>query len=300
MPPFPPPKDPTPTPIIEDVSGGGWASGSPHTQSSGTFVDYAEYTQWMTIQYTRNPDMTTQVATDDYRSLTQVSAVDTHNMLSTRLSFEITVHNSCKIIKGDFTVSSAYQSQKLAILPNKFDKAGYSYGDVSGVNNLYVFGPQGTIITTQPYIRRAAKVAADTAYSFTQTGYSNALQVSGWPDYRWGTEDIGHPYKYYLKDYNDISTGSDHPWSAREAGDTYTMYGGPYNTSSEGAFGDNATGVKLLQLWIEFNCACLGTSQYWQRFPIKLPLASDGQSGPVEADRLAVNPYYDSSFHDYS
>jgi len=310
------PAPPTPPSKSTDsaLSGGGWASGTPHTQTSGTPVDYAEYTQWMTIDYTRNPDYTTGLPDNKYRSLTQFSAVDVRNVQGTRLHFNITVHNSCKIIPGNFSLSASYQAQKLSLMANKYGKAGYTYGEVSGATNLYVFGPQGSLITTQPMIRRGPKTTNDVAYSFTQFGTTDGKDVSstnfwGAPPcvnryFKDGT-NIGQGYEYYIPGRDDIRPGlaydkqNTHPF----AGDQFRMWGGGYNTSSEIGFGDNTAGITWLVQWVEKNCSYLSSSNYKNRFIIPLPTKSDNTQTweePVEDDRLVVNPYYDSSLHDYS
>jgi len=199
-------------------------------------------------------------------------------------------------------------------MANKYGKAGYTYGEVSGTDNRYVFGPQGSIITTQPMIRRGPKTTNDVAYSFTQFGTTDGRDVSsnnfGNPPPcvdRWYTDgtDIGQKYEYYVEGFYDIRPGlaydkqNTHPF----AGDQFKMYGGGYNTSSEVGFGDNAAGIAWLEQWIEKNCSFLSSPNYKDRFIIPIPTKSNDTKnwdGPVEEDRLAVNPYYNTAFHDYN
>ena len=299
MPELPPPSQPT----DHAIQGGSWASGSGHAQTSGTPVDYAEYTQWMTIDYTRNPYTTTSpnASSSEYRSLSFLSATEFKPVNSTLLHFVITVHNSCKIIHSNYTASASLQMQKFSLMANKYDKVGYTYGEVSGASNQYVFGPQGTIITTQPYIRRDIKTAADVPYSLTQVGSSHNLALSGKPGYAWGQcDDIGQPYSTYLNDYYDISPGQDFPDASWDAGYPFKLFGGGYNTSSEPGFGNNSAGLQQMIAFIEANCANVDVSFVGSRFPVPFPTVSDGNSSIQEGDRLVRNAYYNTAFHDYN
>ena len=287
-----------------DLSGGVWASGAGFTQTSGTPTTYAEYKQWMYIEYTRNPKFTSPDSDTVGRSLTQLSATDTKNVYDTRLHFNITCHNSCTFVTGNYDSSASYQAQKFSINANKFDKVGYSYGDVTGSSNLYVFGPKGSITTIQPYIRRNPKGAGDVEYSLTQDGTTDGFWVSGHdnPD-GWGRGDfVGQPYSDYLNKYNDIAGGTDFPLSVNQvaAADIFEMGGGAYSTSSEVAYGNNAAGLQHLIQFIETNCACLKATVYNWRFCKSTPENSEGHNGIVEADRLAINPYYSTAHHDYT
>jgi len=304
MPELPPPSQPT----NHAVQGGTWASGPGNTQTSGTPADFAQYTQWATFEYTRNSNATTYSNPSEYRSLSFLSSTEYAPVNNTELHFKITVHNSCKIIKSHYTLSASLQMQKFTVMANKYDKVGYTYGEVSGASNQYVFGPQGSIVTTQPYIRRDVKTAADVPYSFTQVGSSHSLQTSG--DYQvpcsnptWGQCDlIGQDYGTYLLPYlyGDLGVGSKFPYARRLAGDTFSMYGGGYNTSSEPGFGDNAAGMTWLQTFIETNCGLLDNPWGSQRFGTPVPTVSDGYWTIQDGDRLAINPYYNTALHDYN
>lgn len=301
--------EPAPTqPDNTTLSGGTWVSGAGFDQASGTPVDYAEYRQWMTIEYTRNPRQTTDASSGNtiYRSLAQLSSTDGKQVTNTGLHFNITVHNSCTFLSGTYDLSASYQAQKFVLMAEKFDKVGYSYGEVTGSSNLYVFGPQGTLLTSQPYVRRKALESTDVEYSYTQVATSNAYAVSGPLDngcnpWTWGAgDDIGQPYSDYLMKSHDIAAGTNFPISSKVAGDTFYMYGGQYATTSEVAYGDNAAGLQRMIAFIENNCAYLASPNSGSRFPVPLPTNSDGYATILEADRLAINPYYSTAFHDYS
>ena len=155
---------PIPAPTPSPVSGATWLATSGNTQTSGAVVLQAEYTQWLTF-----------------------SGTDTGSVYGTSLHIVITAHNSCKFVNGAFSTSGFYQPQKFQVAPRGYDRFGGSYGSVSGGTSGvgdYVFGPQGTIITTQPYIRRSAKVATDVEYSLTQVGTNYAVTT----DYASGAE----------------------------------------------------------------------------------------------------------------
>ena len=296
------PLPPVPTPTNTTLSGGTWASGPGNTQTSGTPIDYAEYRQWMTLDYTRNPHETNPISNTVARTLAELSATNYKTVTGTRLHYNVTVHNSCTFLSGTYDLSASYQPQKFVLMAQKFDKAGYSYGEVDGSANEYVFGPQGSLITTQPYIRRKPLESADIEYSLTQVGTTDGYATSGNP-WTWGTGDqIGQPYSIYLDAHYDIIGGSDFPRSIWETAlaDPFAILGGGYNTSSEPGFGNNSAGVQRMISFIEKVGAALAATVYNWRFCVPTPTNSDGFGGIVSADRLAINPYYSTAFHDYT
>jgi len=304
---MPAPITPNSSPSNTALSGGGWLSGLGHTQTSGTSSAYAQYAQWLEIVYTRNPINTLAQVAAPYRSLSQLSALDFKDVVGTQLHFHITAHNSCTILSGNFSLSGSYQGQKFTVLPQKFDKHGYSYGDVSGASGLnsYVFGPQGRIITHQPYVRRHAATSADVPYSFTQIGTTHALLLSGPPTTSsvFGNGgNIGQDYDYYVTLQKDIHTGTDWPDARKVTGQTFDMFGGGYATSSEPGWLNNNSGAQNLISFLETNAGLLGASGWNERFSVFQPLSSNGSSNSmvVEADRLPRNPYYNTNWHDYN
>ena len=64
-----PPLPMTPQPASNIVGAGTWVSGTGNTQTSGTPIGYAEYKQWLTIEYSRVPTQGTGPAADPFRSL---------------------------------------------------------------------------------------------------------------------------------------------------------------------------------------------------------------------------------------
>ena len=319
------PEEATPVtrPVSNALSGGTWVSGPGFTQGSGTLVDYAEYKQWLTIVYSRKPNATSK-STADHRSLESFSAIDTHNVYNTNLHFNITVHNSCTKLIGDYSTSTVHQPQKFQIQANAVDQYGYSYGSwAQGSDSAFMFGPQGQIVTTQPYVYRRIWKTTDVEYSLTQVGDSHGAQIVSYPDvgilgvFDWGPGDVSDPYKQHIDiRYYDVADASPlgrdtppglgtaaptYPHTKKQTpSDTYQMFGGPYSVSSEVAFSDNAAGLTRMITFIETNCAILQQPYFAQRYPILNPTNSDGFYNIQEADRLAINPYYSTAFHDYT
>jgi hypothetical protein len=308
------PLPPTPAPVDNALSGGTWISGTGQNQVSGAVSAdsaYAEITQWLTIDYTRNPYVTTRLANIPFRNLSNFSATEAFNITATRLHLNVTAHTSCKKVFQTYGTSAFYQPQKFSVLANEFDKIGTSYGTVDGSGNAFVFGPQGSVQTIQPYISRVPWVnAIHTAYSLTQTGTSDGMSVAppihGGTNHTWGLDDIMRPYADYLHypdDIYDPLEGDMRSYIRRSntfAGHTFPMAGGGYNTSSEPGYGNNVAGVQFLIQFIEYNCSFLSNSNYQSRFPILLPVVSDGFSWIQAADRIVINPYYNTGFHDYT
>ena len=308
------PLPPTPAPIANALSGGTWISGTGQNQVSGAVSAdsaYAEITQWLSIEYTRNPWFATRLANIPFRNLSNFSSTEAFNVISTRLHLNITAHTSCKKVFQAYGTSAFYQPQKFSVLANEFDKIGTSYGTVDGSGNAFVFGPQGTVQTIQPYINRVPWVnAIHTAYSLTQTGTSEGMTILSSPPgpnnpgQVWGPDDIMRPYADYIlypyDVYDPLESSGNKRISQVHAGFLFQMAGGGYNTSSEPGYGDNVVGLQNLITFIEHNCGILSNSNYQTRFPILIPVVSNGFAWIQAADRLAINPYYNTGFHDYT
>ena len=302
-----------PTPITPSspgsnyaLSGSGWVT-SGNTMTSGTPVQHAEYRQWVTIDYHRKPDQwgTQMDSQNQYWDLSIVSGVDAGSIKGTQLHMNITAHNSCTFVWGNYATSSFHQAQKIGIIANKNDMNGDSYGEVSGANNAYVFGPQGKIVTTQPYIQRNIKTANDVEYSQTEMGTNMGINVSS-TAVQWRDGSIlNTDYQHYLHVMKDVNRNMASAWTFRNASrqswtECYMMFGGAYNTSAELGFGDNVQGLNQLILVVNSACSNLRNTYYRYRWCVPLPLYSDDVAWVVEADKLAVNPYYQEGRHDYS
>ena len=310
---------PSPAPINQALSGGTWIPTSGNLQTSALGVKYAEYTQWLTIDYVRNPDKAVVANQIGHWDLVSISGIDTGSINATQLQFNITAHTSCKFVTAAYNASSFQQNQKFTLNALANDKFGTSYGVVSGATNEFVFGPQGSIVTSQPYIRRELATSADVEYSLTQVGCSNGVRHfhrASWDPIGvtvWGDgSDLSMEYRSYLAGYLDINRYKQNqsyadvgdfpgPWNTDLANaDVYALLGGAYSTSSEEGFGSNTQGAARLIQFIEFNCGVLGRAAGVRRYLIPQPVASSEPSGNVqEADYLPSNPYYDTSRHEY-
>ena len=292
--------------ITNAASGGTWASGSGQIDDAGSaeILQYAEYRQWLTIDYTRNPQYANRNGHPENpsRNLTQLSAVDVLDIHGTQLHCKITAHSSCTITSATYGTSSFYQAQKFGVQPSKYDKIDSSidYGDVSG--NGLVFGAQGRIVTTQPYIRRTLKVYSDSPYNITHIGSNFAYQLSSAPTVKWGPcFDIYQEYEKYLYANYDIHTGYNYPFARREVwgSDSYQLYGA-YAVSGEDGYLNHAAGIARLEQFIEAACTTLINTNYRYRLVNEIPTDSDGSTTIVEADRMPIHTHYNSARHDYT
>jgi hypothetical protein len=301
-----PPLPTIPTqPTVAAATGGTWASGSGQTDTSGAqpFGEYAEYRQWLNIEYSRNPTYSHSQPTNEYHSLTQLSAIDVKDVAATDLHVKVTAHTSCTIVSGVYSASSFWQPQKLSMTPFEQDKEGISYGAVNGSG--VVFGPHGTITTTQPYINRRPKTALDFPYNTTLIGTSHSLHTSGSNATAryWEGDNTAQPYEYYLDEYYDLGHAWNH-YYANKASWGYDIFriNGAYNVSAEPGYLNPTAGMQRLEQFIENTVASLKNTSYYYRFCVPLPQYSDGSGyqGVVEADRLPVMSYYNSAHHDYT
>jgi len=303
-------------PANSAASGGTWASGNSQVNASGSVssVEYAEYRQWLTIDYSRNPYYTYAENSNPYWDLVQCSAVDVINVQGTELHMTVRAHTSCTIVSGSYNASSFYQPQKFKVLPQLFDKIGQNYGPVSGITagSGIAFGPAGKIITSQPMIDRHPRLVGESAYYSTQTGTSHSLTTSG----HQGTvnfhpgDNLAQDYAYYLNEGEDLNAARHHYsnsnfWLARRAAygaPRMNMYGA-YNTSSEPGFGDYAQGIAELEQFVTTTADCLQSSNFRDRFCKAHPQSSNNQNGNeivAEADRLDQMTYYNPGHHDFT
>ena len=288
-------------PTVAAATGGTWASGSGQTDASGSqlFDEYAEYRQWLNIEYSRNPSWTQEQTRNPYYSLTQLSAIDVQDVRSTNLHMRVTAHTSCTIVSGVYSASSFWQPQKLSITPYAQDREGISYGSVDGSG--VVFGPHGTITTTQPYINRRPKIAVDYPYNVTLVGTSHSLVasgVTGQPTFHPG-DNTGQAYEYYLNRADDLGHAQDRYQAERVSWNDPFPINGAYNVSAEPGYLDLTAGMQKFEQIIESIAASLTNStSYHYRFCVVQPIYSSGYV--VEADRIPAMAHYNSSHHDYT
>lgn len=301
------------------ASGGTWASGNSQVNASGSVssVEYAEYRQWLTIEYSRNPHYTHAQNSNPYWDLVQCSAVDVVDVGGTELHMTVRAHTSCTIVSGSYNASSFYQPQKFRVLPQEYDKIGVSYGPVSGITagSGIAFGPAGKIITSQPMIDRHPRLVGESAYYSTKYGTSHGLFTSA----TYSNSVTFHPgdnlaqdYEYYLNYGEDLAAAQavnahslNRYYATRQAqaAPRMNMYGA-YNTSSEPGFGDYAQGIAELEQFVTATADCLQATHYSDRFCIAHPQSSNGnQTGwghILEADRLDQMTYYNAGHHDFT
>ena len=289
-------------PTVAAATGGTWASGSGQTDASGSqlFDEYAEYRQWLNIEYSRNPSWTQEQTRNPYYSLTQLSAIDVQDVRSTNLHMRVTAHTSCTIVSGVYSASSFWQPQKLSITPYAQDREGISYGSVDGSG--VVFGPHGTITTTQPYINRRPKTAVDYPYNITLVGTSHSLVTSSTGTaYFYPGDNTGPPYEYYLNREDDLGHARDWYQAERVSWNDPFPINGAYNVSAEPGYLDLTAGMQKFEQIIESIAASLTNStSYHYRFCVVQPIYSSNGGYVVEADRIPAMAHYNSSHHDYT
>ena len=83
-----------------------------------------------------------------------------------------------------------------------YDSQGNTgYGDLTGSANSYIFGPQGTIITTQPFIDRHVKGVNDIEYNMTTKGTTHYLKYDFDNSYLAGG-DLGQDFGNHMNRRN--------------------------------------------------------------------------------------------------
>jgi|1_EtaG_2_1085319.scaffolds.fasta_scaffold51516_2 hypothetical protein len=300
-------------PDISDLSGGGgWSfdfsgtSGTTSATSGTTSGTFAEYSQWMNIECSRKP-VSVMNGVQNY-SLTEASG---HlDVYGSELHITVTTYNQCKFINGTFN-DTFNQPQKFQIDSNAQDQYGYTYGVVSGPNNLYVFGPQCKILTSQPYIKRELKTANDVEYSYGTQGCNAIAIVSGvWDDDSSWLYDkggnLGYPYTNYLGESRDLRA-EDHTWKGgydtqnldiHITTPNFPIWGGGYSTTAEPGYGDNTAGAKFLVSFIEDCAASITNSGFANR--LLLFTLVNQQNPNTEMQRVDRNEYYSTGHHSYA
>ena len=302
-----PPLPMTPQPASNVVGTGTWVSGTGNTQTSGTPIGYAEYKQWLTIEYSRIPTQGQGPDANPFRSLGTLSSTVTKNVATTQLHYNVVAHNSCTFVSGNYNASAFYQPQKFQLNAVGYDSQGNTgYGDLTGSANSYIFGPQGTIITTQPFIDRHVKGVNDIEYNMTTKGTTHYLKVEHGGHIYLPGNNIGQDFGHYMNNpYYDQGDCTLYDASApfaddRFAGDAFRIYGGSYSVSSEPGHQNNANGLARMISFIEDTCGDLAAGNYSMRFIVYEPQNSDGDQRPDDSDHVDVNPYYQTNRHDYS
>lgn len=141
------------TAIPVSVAGSKIASGIP----SGYTGPFAVETQTLTVNYVRVPTKMSIVSgTDSQVYSLSGNASRTMEVKESRLRAVVTATYSKKKDYNTYTTSAHQQLQKFGIIGDA-DPFGETYGN--GLSSTrFLIGPAGTVITTQPYIRRVAWV----------------------------------------------------------------------------------------------------------------------------------------------
>tara|TARA_R110000744_G_C19316550_1_gene557224 strand:+ start:353 stop:1288 length:936 start_codon:yes stop_codon:yes gene_type:complete len=295
------------------ATGGTWstASGNGNEQvvsSTLGFAEYVNYYQWLHIEYSRNPYNTNRAMRNEHYDLIQCSAVDVVDVRNTELHMKVTAHTSCFITSGTYVNANYIQNQKFTMTPFLHDKIGKQYGNVDGSG--VVFGPHGTIRTTQPLIIRRPTVGGETVWNETQTGTTHGLHdnfglgCNGVSSIHWKYGgDTGQDYPYYLDDHEDLAADANHlprfapkvTWGLH----TYMM-NGPYNTSAEDGYLNEVAGNYRLIEIIEGIASNLTSTLWRYRLAVELPVFSNNEYVLHENDHITQMPHYDSGHHDYT
>ena len=192
--------------------------------------------------------------------------------------------------------------------PFEHDKTGKSYGSVDGSG--VVFGPHGTITTTQPLIIRRPTVGGEQTYNQTETGTTHGLRdfYGVWGgvssvDWKPGG-NTGQTYAYYLEDHEDVGADAfqgQMRFAPKVTWGLHTyMMNGPYNVSAEDGYHNEVAGNYRLIEIIEGAVSTLKNPNWRYRFAIEQPYYSDNSFTLHQNDHLADMPFYNPFFHDYS
>jgi len=283
---------------ITDMSSLGFASGTASGTVTSASEDWARTTQTLRFDYVRAPAYT-KPATLDVFGLTQFSAID--NVNQTDLYIVGTLYNRQEKVHLPVGTSGFTQLQKLTLNPQSTDQYGVSYGTVSG----FIMGPQGSVVTTMPYIKQEKwDDLIHTTHELNQIGTTHGrLNVSA-VTWSVGT-DLGDPlvwYPSYRSAWWNFVDLFGKPQNKRRANywmDRYSINGG-YNTSAEDAWDNLDAGRNRLISIIQSLCDSFTGSVASSRMAVKLPTNSNGYGWIQDADRVVQNVYYDTFRHDYT
>ena len=134
---------------ITSVGGASPVTGTPSGYSGPWLIE----TQTLTLRYARVPH-TMYALSGSSEDVLSLSATNTRQRAigSTRLNFVVDAAYTRVKSYESFSTSGHLQTQKFSVLAET-DKFGNTYGATSGTG---IMGPAGTVITSQPYIRRVA------------------------------------------------------------------------------------------------------------------------------------------------
>jgi len=202
-----------------DFAGASGTTTGPGSLSGLTGPWYIER-QELNINYIRVP---TQVGASCTVSLAS-GTTENGSIEKTELIFFATARAEARVTTLGFNVSSAQQPQEFTINAASGDINGVTYGTI----NASTLGPMGTIITSQPFIKRSLYTGAS-----SQPIYNKQVTCSNWTAFyenaMRGSEVVAPgetvmsvPYMYNLKFHKDEGCV---PGTMRD-GHPYSMTGG--------------------------------------------------------------------------
>jgi hypothetical protein len=215
------------------------ASGSLGSSSLSAFAGpwYVE-TQTLHVDYVRVPREQWWHNTCD---ATLSGLTTTHsNIQSTEIIFTYTATYDATVVYQNFTSSSVQQPQQFQIVAASGDPNGVNYGAL----NASTLGPMGSIITSQPYIRRTPYTAASSQPIVSKVSdgshFAISLQSSAGPSFATmldGTDFFTDLNFWSQKSggflgSDPIGNASTRPELRSKAG-TFYYIPGAYNTSKE-------------------------------------------------------------------
>jgi len=188
--------------------------------------------QWMTIDYTRIPHFNVSSTTPS------LSGYDTgYNIDHTELFSIITAHHERRKVYENHSVSTFTQGQKFIVDAVSADPYGTTYGSL----NTSTLGPQGKVLTSQPYYFRRDWYITDTEAICDLYGSNIAVGASALDSTNCMILRSNEQTSYW-KDFDRMSA---HPWDKgalvraiedptklRETLTTYPLAGG-YSVAQE-------------------------------------------------------------------
>lgn len=218
---------------VTGVSTPGGASFVSGTQS-GYNGPWAVETQTLTVTYARVP-FTMALASGSADQVYSLSADNTRITQVKSTGIRALVTATYKVVKdyNSYSTSSHQQPQRFAVL-SEADQFGDTYGSGTA-GNSYLLGPAGTVITTQPYIRRVAWVEGTDAEVTRSVNGANCLvsdgvygaSVNAVDSYADFNQAIGVALPHtFLNDYDNRVVGT------FQAGNSYIL-AGAYSKTKE-------------------------------------------------------------------
>lgn len=165
-------------------------------------------------------------------------ATTTHsNILNTQLMIYYNASYDTTISYQNYNLSSVQQPQVFTVFPASGDANGVSYGSV----NASTLGPMGSILTTQPYIRRTPYTGASSQplVSRVSTGSNFSILFSSCvvPTFTQIQDATQYQtaYNFWKQNGSKVAVGNGWPFEGLNPYTAYNLYTifGAYDTSKE-------------------------------------------------------------------